>query len=365
MEHSKLSPSSSSRWLICTSSVKACESYERTTNSHADWGTDVHEIGEKMLKGLNWKSSDQEKIDCAVEYVDYCNELITANSEQFIEVQYSLEFINQGMFGTGDFATFDRDKRHLDIVDLKTGRNLVYAEENTQLMLYALGCINELEFFDYYPKTVTLHIVQTRAGHTDSWTTDMKRLDDFRDFATKQAIKIAQDKTEFVPSDKACKWCPHQGNCVALKEHVESIVKGDFDDIDAINGQADKLSNASLKKLIDNTDLIESFLGAVKLVAIERIKSGEEIDGYKLVESKTNRKWSDEEVVAKYLKERNDGMDYYQAPKLKPMTQILKILKDDDKIYEFVVKPEGKPTIVKISDRRESFKSVSDEFECL
>ncbi len=363
MRHAKLSPSSSSRWLSCTASVKACEKYERTTNAQAEWGTDVHDIGEKMLKNEKWTCSDVEKVECAQEYVHYCKELITPNSEQFIEVEYSLEFIQPEMFGTGDFATFDKDKNHLDIVDLKTGHNLVEAEENTQLMLYALGCINELDIFGYYPETVTLHIVQTRANHTSSWTTSMKKLDDFRHFVTKQAVNIQLGKTEFSPSDKACKWCPHQGECTALKEHVETIVKGDFEDLDDIDGHADKLSNDGIKKILDNADLIESFVGAVKQVAVERINQGEEVEGYKLVESKTNRKWVDEEVVASYLKERNDGIDYYQAPKLKPMTQILKVLKDDEKIKEFVIKPEGKPVLAKNDDKRPSLKGVVEEFD--
>jgi len=365
MRHAKLSPSGSSRWLSCTASVKVCEQYERTTNAQADWGTEVHDISERMLKGQSWKCSDPEKVTCAEQYVQYCKELITKNSEQFIETEYTLEFIQLGMFGTGDFATFDKDTNHLDIVDLKTGHNLIGAEENTQLMLYALGCINELDVFGYYPKTVTLHIVQTRAGHMDSWTTNMKRLNDFRHFATEQAVKIETGKTSFNPNDKACKWCPHQGECVALKEHVENIVKGDFEDLDSIDGHADKLSNNAIKKILDNADLIESFVGAVKQIALERLNAGEDINGYKLVESKTNRKWSDEESVEAYLKERGDGIDYYQAPKLKPMTHILKILKDDEKINEFVVKPEGKPTLAKIDDKRTSLKSVADEFDII
>lgn len=368
MQHAKLSPSSSSRWLTCTASVEVVQKYENTSNGAADWGTCVHEIGEYLLKDkeipkqVNGFNVDEEMIDCALDYANYVRELITPKSVVLIEERFDLSSISENQFGTGD-ATVLND-RHLHIVDLKTGHNLVNAKENTQLMLYAIGAIDELETI-YEIEKITLHIVQSRINHYDTWELSYDELMVFKRFAKEQANKIITGNTTFNPSEKACKWCPHQANCEALIAHVEETVKGAFDDIQDIEGKADIISNEHLKRVLDNKDLITSFIKAVEQVALERLQNGQEIDGYKLVESRTNRKWVDEEEVERYLKSRNDGIDYYQAPKLKAMGEILKTLKGDKEIEKYLIKPAGAPTVAPISDKREPLTKVCDEFDII
>jgi len=369
MQHARLSPSSSSRWLTCTASVEATAQYENKSNSASAWGTTVHGIGELLLKDkpipevVEGNNVDKEMMECAEEYVDYCRSLMCPDSITLIEEKFDLTFIAPETFGTGDFTVLNGT--HLDIVDLKTGHNIVKAENNSQLQLYALGAIYDLEDLGYEIETVTLHIVQTRANHIDTWDVNYEDLMEFKDFASTQAKNILEGKTEFNPSAKGCKWCPHKTNCDALYEHTEKIVKGTFDDLEEIEGKANLISNDHIKKILDNAELIEGFLKAVKEVALDKAMSGEEIEGYKVVASRSNRKWNDEEKVKEYLDNLDDGMNYYQEPKLKPLTTILKTLKNDNKITEFVVKPEGKPTLAPITDKRKPLEKVSECFDDL
>lgn len=371
MEHAKLSPSSSSRWTVCTASVAACEQYENTTNTAAQWGTTVHGIGELMLKGklvslgetVEGLEVDKEMLECAEEYVDYCRSLMRKDSINLIEERFNLEFIAPNTFGTGDFSTVNDN--HLDIVDLKTGRGVVYAENNTQLKLYALGAIHELETFGIEIETVTLHIVQTRINHIDTWDITVEELREFELFVKEQARRIREDEVSFNPDKKACEWCPHKHNCEALQKHVLDVVQGSFDNLDELEGNADIIDNSHLKKILDNADLITSFVKACQDIAVEKLQSGETIEGYKIVESRTNRKWEDESKVEAYLKKKKVKVDDMYDKKLKSMTKILKLRPNDEELEAMLIKPKGSPTLALNSDKRPALVSNVDCFENL
>lgn len=367
MTHARLSPSSSSRWLTCTASVVEAEKYENTTNKAAEWGTVTHGIGELLLKDLEIPKIVEERVwndeqyECALEYANYVREFITKDSVVLIEEQFNLSSISEGQFGTSD-ATVLNDT-HLHIFDLKTGHNIVNAEENTQMMLYAIGAVDELEMI-HDIETITLHIVQTRANHISTWELSYDKLMEFKEYAKQQAQKIISGDTEFNPTEKGCKWCPHQANCEALRTHVENTIKDAFDELEEIEGKADIISDDHIKKVLDNKDLITNFIKAVEQVALERLQNGQEIKGYKLVEARKNKKWVDEGLVAKHLNDNYVGVDHYQH-KLLPMSQILKMHKDDKKLQELVIKPRGEAVLAPESDKRESIKKVCDEFDNL
>lgn len=367
MQHAKLSPSGSSRWLNCTASVKASEPYANTTNSAASWGTTTHALGEMLLKDEEPKVGDvvegevvdQEMLTCAEDYASYCINLMTRDSVVMIEEQFDLSFIAPNTFGTGDFSVLNGT--HLDIVDLKTGQNLVDADGNSQLMLYALGAIHELE--DLYDiETVTLHIMQSRVGHISTWDTTVDALYLFEDFAKGKADDIIADNVSFSPEKKACQYCPHQANCEALAQHVNDVVTGSFDTIEDIDGKADTVNTAHMKSVLDNADLITGFVKAVQQVALEQMQNGVEIEGYKIVEGKSNRKWRDEDEVGKYLNRKIPSKDLW-VKKMIPMTKILKMRPNDKGLQEMLIKPEGKPQLAPLSDKRPALSAVCNQFE--
>lgn len=371
MQHARLSPSSSSRWLSCTASVEANEKYIDKGNSSAAWGTNVHYLGEQLLKGNSINVGekhveqgvsfvvDDEMLATAEDYVDYVNSFIDKKSVVLIEEKFDLGFISPNQFGTSDATVLNGT--HLHVFDLKTGRNIVMAEGNTQMMMYGLGAIHELE--DIYDiETITLHIVQTRAGHVDSWDLDLKTINLFKMMAQVQAQAIIKGEVEFNPSEKACKWCNHQTNCEALKANVDEVVTGAFDTIEDIDGQADLIDVTHVKKILENKDLIVSFIKAVEARALELMEAGTTIEGYKLVESKTNRKWADEAEVAKYLNRKVKSEDLW-VKKMIPMTKILKMRPNDKKLEAMLIKPDGVPTLAPMSDKRPPISGIADGFD--
>lgn len=366
MKHAKLSASGSHRWLTCPASVRASECYSDTSGRDAQWGTACHYVGEQMLLGFDVAIGseaegilvDSEMLETAETYADYCRSLIGKDSEVIVEGRMDFSNVVPEGFGTADCIVINGTALH--VIDLKTGRNLVNAEDNSQLMLYAIGALNEFDFM-HDIETVELHIVQSRAGHIDSWEVSPAQLEGWGEWVSQRAKLALSPDAPFCPESKACMWCPHKADCEALRNHVNDIVKGDFDELEDVDGNADKVSDINLKKVLDNADLIVGFVAACKEVALERMQSGVSIDGYKIVESKTNRKWRDEAEVEEHLKGKIKVGDLYQK-KLIPMTQILKLRPKDKKLQAMLVKPEGKPTIAPMSDKRPAMTSVADEF---
>jgi len=360
MQHAKLSASGSSRWLSCPASIKASEQYGESTNSSAEWGTACHEVGEMVLKDLdipkevNGLEVTAEMLETAEDYAQYCRALGIAEVEM-IEQRMDFSHIVPEGFGTGDYTALIDGTLH--IVDLKTGHHLVDAEENSQLMLYAIGAIRELEAI-YDINRVVLHICQSRANHYSDWETTPEHLAEWGKWVSERANLALTDDAPFSPSKKACQWCPHQVNCKALKDHVDNAVKGQFDNFEDLEGNADKIDLEHVKSILDNADLIVGFVKAVQEVALERMEGGETIDGYKLVESRTNRKWKDESEVEALL----NGEEIH-VKKLKPMTKILKEFGKDYDLEALLIKPEGKPVVAPESDKRNAITSVCDQFD--
>jgi len=371
MQHALLSPSSSHRWLSCTASVEACAPYEDKTNPAAQWGTACHALGELMLRDepfpktgeqIEGVTVDVDMMNTAMQYVDYCRSLMTPESVVMVEERFDLTFIAPDTFGTGDCTILNDN--HLHIIDLKTGHNIVMAENNTQLMLYGLGAWIDLE--DIYDiDTVTLHIVQTRANHTDTYEISVDKLMEFQRFVIAQASKIMRGETSFNPNEKACKWCAHKVDCKALADHVFSTVQGEFEDLTDIDGKADDIGRDHIKAILDNKKLILSFIDAVEDRALENAQAGNMVDGYKMVRKTKHLAWTDAERAENYLlrKLKQDGT---YTRKLITPTQAVKALGKDNKfIQKLMARPQGELVLAPNSDKREAVTPVTEDFEDL
>ena len=365
--HAKLSASGSSRWLNCPGSVAAAEAYPDTSSGFADEGSVAHLVAETILR--TDKAPDvgtlfpeyptipvtQEMIDFTMVYVDHVRQL-SEDKTLLIEqkVDFS-EWVPEG-FGTVDALVMSRSSvGHIDVVDLKYGRGvIVEAEENTQLMLYALGALSQLEAIDYKVQTITLHIVQPRVDRIDSW--DLRR-DDLLAFGayvqTRAELALADDAPR-IPGDKQCQWCPAKARCPELKALADRIVVAQFD------CEVDRLDDTALREAMDNKKLIESWLSAVSDLVKERLTSGGSFPGYKLVAGRSRRDWSDAEEAATAL-EVYLGDKTWERTLVSP-AKAEKLLGRNSAVNlrELIAVSSGSPAVVPENDKRPPITLVAD-----
>lgn len=163
MAHAVLSPSSSKRWMTCPGSVVLTADMPNTSSSYADEGTTAHWIAEQILRGTIAESDavgkkcpdtgmevSADMLRDVMRYVTHVRDIVASTGgtlyleQKLVIGQWTGE---AGAKGTADAVIVAGDE--LIVVDLKFGRGVsVGAEENTQLMLYALGALDKFGVVD-------------------------------------------------------------------------------------------------------------------------------------------------------------------------------------------------------------------------
>lgn len=374
-EHALLSASGAHRWSVCTPSAMMEDKYPDTQSESASEGTYAHAMAELELRAMmeevvgddycqQWaelkKSEFYSKalVDYVDEYVSYVtesyNEALVMDTGAALLLEQHLDFspwVPEG-FGRGDAIIVSDDRLH--IIDLKYGRNVpVSAENNPQLRLYALGAYNEL-YWLYLFKEVTMSIVQPRNGGITTETLSLNELlkwgQQIRDIA-KVAIK---GEGELVPGEH-CRFCKAAPRCRKLQEEVMSI------------DTKKELTDSEVSDVLAKADVLISWLHKVQDYALTEARdNGHRWPGFKLVEGRSNRKYSDEEQVAKrLLKEGLTAEQIYKPRSLVGVTDMQKLLgkrKFDGVLSEYLIKPPGKPTLVPESDKRPEWNSPEEDF---
>ena len=376
-QHAKLSASGSSRWLNCPGSVRLEQSYPDSTSTFAEEGTAAHALAEHCLNtgtyaddhvgdncpdtGLMWT---EEMAAYVQQYVDYCRDL---PGHMFVEerVDFSL-WVPEG-FGTSDCIVISECGTEITVVDLKYGKGVrVDADNNTQGMLYGLGTLSDLSFI--YPdiERINLVIHQPRLDHVSEWSLTTDELLEWAKWVSKQAKLCLSDDAPLVPGEKQCQWCKAKADCKALYNHTAKVIGAEFDDLDQVD-EPQTLTPEQLALVLANKSLIESWLKAVSDRSLERMLSGEKIEGFKLVEGRSNRKWKDESEASELLAAEL-GDDAFTKKLLTPAQAEKKLGKPKAKavnLVDRIIKPEGATTIAPVSDKRREIQPTSDDFEDL
>jgi hypothetical protein len=368
-QHAILSASSSDRWLRCPPSARLSEAYEDKGSDYAAEGTDAHSLCEfKLRKALGQSAKDptenlnfynEEMEDCAAGYAAYIIEQVEAAKETCkdpaVMVEQRVDFsrwVEQG-FGTADCLIIADGT--LRVIDFKYGLGvLVSAEENPQMKCYALGA---LELFDdiYDIDDVTLHIYQPRRQNVSEWRIPKADLLTWAEEVLKPAADLAWDgKGEFSCGDW-CRFCKAKNVCRARAEENLKLARHDFK-------LPPKLTDAEIEVILSKVDELVSWASDIKEYALQQALSGKEWHGFKLVEGRSVRKYTDEASVAKAVSDA--GFDPYEK-KLLGITAMQKMLGNrrfKELLAAYIEKPQGKPTLVPDSDKRPAMNTAKNDF---
>lgn len=388
--HSKLGPSSADRWFACAGSIQLISRLPASAfkpNEYAAEGTVAHTIsydlitgkadfleltgrvGEVVMQdGFEITISD-EMLDGAIEYQqaidDRRKELTKPIAiEEFAEEEVKATSAHDDVWGTADKVMFQRGHK-LFIFDYKFGKGVVDVTENKQMLTYAVAVIDTLcegVPFD----EIILVIVQPRAAHKGEtvreYRLSKRELDTFRLELKARAIATTYANA---PREAGawCRFCPALPHCPEAKGKAQQSVLAKFDEPFLIEGKdaitqaaeakANEISLADLSRVLDYEDFVDAFTKACRERAQrELIADANSVPGYKLVEGRSFRQWENEQAVKDHF-EPLLGDKIYKPLKLHSPAQMEKIAGKKE-VEAFTIKPEGKLTVAKTSDKREA-----------
>lgn len=368
--HALLSASSAHRWLNCTPSA-LLEAGKPDRDSAASLeGTAAHALAEWKLAEMLGRGpgARQQTIYDTVEmdehtsaYAAHVNQLLDDHegpSRVFIEQRLDYSKYAPDGYGTGDCVIISDGL--LDIVDFKYGQGvLVEAEQNPQLKLYALGALEAFQDI-YRVDQVRATIFQPRRDNTVRVEYSRSELVEWGEQTVKPAAALAvKGKGEF-KAGPWCQFCKLAPTCRARAEENLKLARLEFK-------PGPELSDEEVAQVLRQLPDLTKWAAEVEKYATQAaVSQGKQWEGMKLVAGRSVRKYADENQVIQAARDAGykDGDIFEQ--KLITLTRMEKLVgkKQFTQIFDgLVVKPEGKPTLVPMSDRRKALDLAAPEQE--
>ncbi|VEI13877.1 DUF2800 domain-containing protein [Trueperella bialowiezensis] len=359
-QHALLSASGAHRWLACPPSARLESDLPGTTSDAAEQGTAAHALAEwKLRRALHdgptikpvseWIDTEMEAF--TDDYVSFVQERLRHARETcgdptvLIEQRLDFSHVVPRGFGTGDAVIIAEPT--LEVIDFKYGQGvLVEAENNPQLMLYALGALQAFgALYDISQVAVTIY--QPRRASISTWTLSVTDLEVWAEQVVKPTASLAAVGEGEFTSGEWCRFCKLAPTCRARAEANLAIAKHEF-------AAPAELSDVEIADVLAKVPQLKAWAADVEAHALSlAINQGKHWPGFKLVEGRSNRKYTSEQAVAQ-VAEAAGVTDIWER-KLKTITALEKQLgkqRFGELFGDVVVKPAGKPTLVPDSDKR-------------
>lgn len=373
-KHAYLSASASERWLKCPPSAKLCAQEEDRGSPFAQQGTDAHELCQYLVEkalgrdakdpteNLTW--FDAEMMEAAEGYaafvMDQVSEAKKLCEDPLVCVEQTLDFskwVEHG-FGTGDCVIVADDLLH--IIDMKFGVGVLVSASgedgtgNSQLKCYALGALDT--FGDLYSiRRIRLTIYQPRRENVDTFELTREELLNWAENVLAPTAKLAYEgEGEFSAGDH-CQFCKVKAYCRKRAEQNLEMARYEF-------AEAPTLDADEIAAILPQVDQLVRWAEDVKEYALTQALAGTRYPGFKLVEGRSNRKYSNEAEVARVVTEA--GYDPYEK-KLLGVTAMTKQLGKklfDQLLSGLIEKPQGKPVLAPETDKRPEFNTAEKDF---
>lgn len=378
--HAKVGPSKASQWLACTPSIRMEEGIPERESPYAAEGTLAHRLGELLLRerweGMNITAELAEvQADPLYSgdmgehmegYADFIEERMAEAKSRcpdpriFIEQRVDVsEYIPEG-FGTTDCAIIADGL--MDVIDLKYGAGVpVSAEDNPQAKIYGLGCYLAFSLF-YDIQTVRLTIYQPRLDNISVWSISAEDLLAWAEHELKPKAALAwAGEGECNPGEKQCRWCRAAPICKALKDYQMEVARHEF-------AEPRTMSPEEVAEVMDRLPSLLAWAEQVKAYALDAaLNGGATFPGYKIVEGRSNRKYTNEDAIATALRKIGFKVaDIYKPKELLGITAMEKLVgkkRFGEVAGAYITKPAGAPTLVPESDKRPPMNTAAQAAE--
>ena len=367
-QHALLSASSAHRWLHCTGSPLLEKEFPDTTSVYAQEGTLAHELCElklkkyttvmpkgtytrahnKIMKSELWQNEMEGTSETYLEYVKGIMLSCEIAPAVLIEKRVDLSrYVPEG-FGTADCLILAGDTLH--VIDYKHGKGVVVdADHNPQMMLYALGAMSELSLL-YRFKFVHMTIVQPRVNNISEFTMTADELIEWGETVVKPKAEAAISGNGTFEAGDWCRFCRAKHQCKTRYESNDSLYP-------QLSAQHDPrlITLAELGDYLKRGKDMAAWLEDMKEYALSESLAGAEVPGWKAVEGRGSRAFTDtDEAVDTLIKNGIDESVLYERRVL-TLAQMEKAVGKKafgELVGDLVVKNPGKPTLVEESDKR-------------
>ena len=287
------------RVMVCAGSYLLNAPREDESGDEADEGNVAHAHAFKCITTGAPLSDipDLEMMRAVSLYVDTCGKNTSVDSLARAEDPHEIDVMGHVVPGTCDFFSWSTDGT-LTIIDLKYGHGWVGVRENWQLITYAV-----LMWLKYgngqEPNTVRLVVVQPRANHPAGpireWSFDGVLLRNYRNQIQNQ-ITAASHPGAPTRTGKECRYCPSLLDCHTNRAAVADAI--DF----AGTASASDLSGTALAHELETVkraaDLISHRFTALESYALERVKTGAIVPGYRAAQTYGALQWDVKDPIA-------------------------------------------------------------------
>lgn len=317
MAHSRLSPSGANRWVNCPGSVTMCERFPDYTRSEAaDEGVASHYVGEQVLLHAidpyrligtpcpdNGVIITDEMVDGAMVYVEAVRAACAANPPSrelmHVEKHMYIESVHSECHGTPDLRYFIPQTNTLYVDDYKYGWGIVEPYENYQLIIYAIGAIEELArmYKTGYGNmdqniTVVLRIIQPRPFHASGsvreWRVNGAALRGYLNRLTDAAHRALADSPE-CHTGQHCHYCRARHACPALQQ--AAMLSVDYTALAQPQELSPEAMAAELRILRRAAEMIDYRLKSLETRATMHVQAGGTLPGYTLQTGHGHMAW--------------------------------------------------------------------------
>ena len=372
-KHAFLSPSASHRWLNCPPSAKLNAAVPDQSSPYAQQGTCAHELCAYLVeKALGREVTDPtEDLDyydaemqtCAEGYAAFVMEEYEKAKQTCpdpeVLIEQKVDFSKWVKDGTGTADCIILADGTAEIIDYKHGLGVLVSADseefggNPQLMCYCLGIITMFDGI-YDIDTVKMAIYQPRRENVSIYQMSKDDLLKWADeVLAPTALLALSGKGEFAAGDH-CQFCKVKATCRKRAEYNLALARYDFE-------MPDTLEEYEIDAILMKVDQLTSWAADIKEYALNQAIQGVEYSHFKVVEGRSNRKYTDETKVAQTVSDA--GFDPYDrsVKGITAMTKLLGKKKFDELLGSLTFKPQGKPTLVSRSDKRPAMKNSAQE----
>lgn len=395
-KHAILSPSAAHRWLHCTPAPRVEAEFPETTSEYAEEGRLAHSVCElaakkkfavmnnrtynsrlkKLKADPKW---DDEMLSTAATYVEH----LTEHAMRFehapyvaLEVQVDITDYAPEAFGTCDCIMIGGDE--LIITDYKHGKGVpVSAQDNPQMLLYALGALKLYRpIYGDMIRRVSTYIDQPRLGSYDGASMTVEELLAWGESIKPKAAAAFMGTGEFAPGEW-CRFCRAKAKCraranqnTALEDFKDCIPLGRSipmqTEYDATGFKPSNcLTDEEIGALLVRAEGLVAWYNDLKEYALVACLNGKTIPGWKAVEGRSTRAWTDQDAALEALMAGGveEAIIYDRVPKtLAQLEKVIGKQRFGELVGGMITKSPGKPALAAESDKRPAYNGAAADF---